>query len=467
MTRSRVGSIIAAIIIATVAHANPGIGVSHLSARMGADSLSHLNAHRPGLPPEALLVPLGNGADGVLKGHTVATEGRLIDALTRKRLHQSVLRVASANIEGRRMGLVKFQAGRRSGEFAVADLREDAAECLEAAFHDGLAFDHLDLWSVVPGAGLIGDLQEHHPVFSLSVSRTEYLDAVAQSGNGPEVVDALDGVRYSPTFTRYALDAQDTTVLPGSAFLDRPLRESWEPLLVEGSGAHVRTLMAEQERVEAIFHGRRDQEYVALTIDDGPNPLITPLILEVLAQKGVNATFFVVGQKVEQFPALSQMTVRDGHELANHAYSNRRISRLSDEEAWAEIASCHRIVEQVTGERMRWFRPPGGRCSPGGLRAMASLGYAAAFWSQNTGDWTKPAPQQIVRNATEGLQAGDIILMHQGDRCSVEALPEIIDRVREMGFEPTTLSRLEQNGGTVEDDPVTMSALVNGQISGG
>ena len=114
---------------------------------------------------------------------------------------------------------------------------------------------------------------------------------------------------------------------------------------------------------------------------------------------------------------------------------------------------------------MRWFRPPGGRCSPGGLRAMASLGYAAAFWSQNTGDWTKPSPEQIVRNATRGLEAGDIILMHQGELCSVQALPQIIDRIREMGLEPTTLSTLGENGGTVVDDPVTVSELVNAQIS--
>jgi peptidoglycan/xylan/chitin deacetylase (PgdA/CDA1 family) len=159
------------------------------------------------------------------------------------------------------------------------------------------------------------------------------------------------------------------------------------------------------------------------------------------------------------------MTVEGGHELANHAYSNRRMSRLPDHEAWAEIAACDRVVRRVTGERMRWFRPPGGRCSPGGLRAMASLGYGAAFWSQNTGDWTKPSPQRIVRNATVGLEAGDIILMHQGDLCSVKALPGIIDRVREMGFEPTTLAALGENGGTIEDDPATVSALVNGQIS--
>ncbi|MGI5819496.1 MAG: polysaccharide deacetylase family protein [Armatimonadota bacterium] len=464
MTRRTACSLIAALFIATAAQANPGIGVSHLNARMGVESLSHLEAHRPGLPPEALLVPLGNGMDGVLKGHTLAAEARLMDALTRQRLNQSVLRVASASVDGQRMGLIKLQAGRRSGDFAVADLRSDAVGCLGAAFHDGLAFDHLDLWSVVPGAGLVGDLQEHHPVFSLSVSRGEYVRAAAEAGEGPEVLDALEGVRYSPVFSRYALDAECVPSLPVAAVTDAPAGEAWETLLEEARGGYVRSAVASHDRVEAIFHGRRDQNLVALTIDDGPTPMITPLMLEILARKNVKATFFVVGQVVEQFPGLAQMIVRDGHELANHAYSNRRISRLPDDEAWAEIASCDRIVRRVTGETMRWFRPPGGRCSPGGLRAMASLGYGGAFWSRNTGDWEKLPPEQIVRNATEGLEAGDVILMHQGDMHSVEALPEIIDRVRAMGFEPTTLSALAEGGGIVEDDPLVVSELVNGKI---
>lgn len=464
MTGSRLYSLLAAIVITAAAQANPGIDVSHLEARIGAESLSHLEAHRPGLPPPALLVPLGNGLDGVLKGHTMADEARLIDALARQRLNQVILRVASSRVNDRRMALIKLQAGRRSGDFALADLRSDAAGCLHAAFNGSLMLDHLDLWSVVPGAGLVGDLQQHLPVFSLSVSREEYLAAAATNGQGAEVLDGLEGVRYSPVFTRYAMDTANAT-LPVAAFTDDPLEESWQTLVTEARGDHVVSLMAAQERVEAIFSGRRDQPYVALTIDDGPHPMVTPLMLEVLQQKGVHATFFVVGQVVEQFPSLTQMIARGGHELANHAYSNRRISQLSDDEAWAEIASCDRVVQRITGERMRWFRPPGGRCSPGGLRAMASLGYGAAFWSQNTGDWTKPSPEQIVRKATEGLEAGDIILMHQGDMCSAEALPAIIDRVREMGLEPTTLSSLGRDGGSIEDDPAIVSDFVNAQIS--
>ncbi|MGD9495025.1 MAG: polysaccharide deacetylase family protein [Armatimonadota bacterium] len=436
---------------------------SHLSAHTAAQALSHLGAHRPGLPPEALLVPLGNGSDGVLKGMTLVEEEMLAEALTHQELRQTVLRVAAAQAAGSRMALIKLQAGTQAGEFSLADLRADAVRCLRAAFNVALGFDHLDLWSVVPGAEMVGDEQEHLPVFSLSLSREDYAAAAQAAGHGPELIDALDGVRYSPMFTRYAVDGAGA-VFPDGTFTDAALGESWSSLLEEAGGDLVAGMMRAQTQISAIFHGRRESNLVALTIDDGPHPLVTPLMLAILKREGVRATFFVVGQKVEQFPALARMALRGGHELANHAYSNRRLHTLSDQEAWAEIAACRRVVDRVTGAPMRFFRPPGGRCSPGGLRAMASLGYTAAFWSRNTGDWRKPPAALICRNATEGLQPGDVILMHQGELCSVEALPLIIARVRAMGLEPTTLAAVADSGGVIAGDPVSISGMVNGQL---
>lgn len=445
-----------------IAGANPGADLSHIEARASADSLSHLHVHRPGLPPPALLVPLGDGLDGVLKGHSGSGEARLLDAVRRHRLHQVVLRVAAAEAADRRIGLVKLQAGRRSGDFVIEDLREDAAACLRGTFASSLWFDHLDLWSVVPGPGLVGDIQEHHPVFSVSVPRDDYLEAVSRVGSGTEVIDALPGVRYSPVFTRHAGAAADVNSLPANAFSRAPFSEGWTELLAEAIRSPARNNLP----IEAIFSGSTDQGLVALTFDDGPSPLVTPLILQILAREGVRASFFVVGQVVEHFPALTRMIARDGHELANHSYSHRRMIDLSPEEVWAEISACHRIVRAASGQEMRWFRPPGGRSTPEALRTVASLGYRAAFWSQNTGDWNQPSVEQIVRNATAGLQSGDVILMHQVDMRSAEALPLIIAKIREQGLEPVDLSTLAEHGGVIADDPAAVSRVVNGQIAG-
>ncbi|HUS80232.1 MAG TPA: polysaccharide deacetylase family protein [Armatimonadota bacterium] len=439
--------------------------MSHIAVHVAAGAMSHLGVHRPGLPPPALLIPLGNGIDGVLKGVRLADEARLIDALSRAQLHQQVLRVGVGEAAGARMALIKLQAGdRATGMFSLAETNEDAARALAAAFACPLQLQHVDLWSVVPGAEMIGDEQENLPVFSVSASRQAFEESDAAAQTPADLLEGLDAVRYSPLLLRYVDDATDD--LPRSALAAPDMSESWDALVAQADTPQVRAAMQAQRQVTAIFKGDRVRPEVALTIDDGPHPLITPLMLQVLAREGVKATFFVVGQKCEQYPELVRMTQRAGHELANHAYSNRRLSELPADEAWAEVSACQRIVMHLTGEQMLYFRPPGGRCSPDGLRAVASLGCTVALWSRNTGDWRKPAPEVICANATNGLKAGDIILMHQGEMCSVEALPLIIRRVRELGLEPVTLGELGRNGGTVRDTPEQVCAIVNGTMLG-
>jgi len=440
--------------------------LSHLAPHLAAEALSHLNAHAPGLPPPALLVPLGNGVDGVLKGINLADEARLIDALAGAGLQQTVLRVGVGRAAGVRMALVKLQAGdAATGRFSVAQMHEDAARALSAAFGSSLALQHVDMWAVVPGGEMIGDEQEHFPVFSVSVARPAFAAAQAGALSADDLISRLEIVRYSRLLLDYAVD-RAAVRLPRSGLTDPEMLGVWDQLVQRASGEEERARMRAVSEVTAIFHGAATGREVALTIDDGPHPLITPLMLRVLERAGVRATFFVVGSQCEQFPGLLREIVAAGHELGNHAYSNRRLSELSGEEAWAEVAACDRIVKRITGRQMRYFRPPGGRCSEEGLRAAASLGYAIALWSRNTGDWRKPPPEVIRHNALSGLRPGDIILMHQGEMCSVEALPGIIAGVRAAGLEPVTLAQLGQNGGLVRDTPARVKEIVNGDMLG-
>jgi peptidoglycan/xylan/chitin deacetylase (PgdA/CDA1 family) len=456
--------IAAALALTFTACAEP---MSHLTPHLAAEAMSHAGAHRPGQPPAALLLPLGNGVDGVLKGLQLADEARLTEALAQADLHCRILRVGVGRTAGARMALIKLQAGdQRTGEFSVASMNEDAARALGVAFACSLALDHVDLWAVVPGAGMVGDEQENFPVFAVSTPRWAFERSDARAETPRDLLARLDVVRYSPLLLDYATDGGDDTALPRSAITVADFAQNWDALIAEANGARAREAMDAQNLVSAIFQGDPNTPEVALTIDDGPHPLVTPLMLEVLAREGVKATFFVVGQKVEQYPELVRMIARAGHELANHAYSNRRLNKLPADEAWAEIVACQRVVERLSGRQMTYYRPPGGRCSPHGLRAVAARGYTVALWSRNTGDWRKPPAETIVRNATTGLKAGDIILMHQGEMCSVDALPGIIRGVRALGLEPVPLADLGSNGGIVRDTPERVSAVVNGEMLG-
>ena len=281
----------------------------------------------------------------------------------------------------------------------------------------------------------------------------------------PTYIDPSVGSDFSSSSS--FVNLYDTLVYPTSEGAVVPhLAERWEALLAEAGSPAASALAILQDEVRVLFHGRREVGQVALTIDDGPHPLITPLMLAILKENDVQATFFIVGKKAEEYPALVRMIVGDGHELGNHAYSNRRLHDLSVEEAWAEVEACHRIVGRITGESMTYFRPPGGVCSPDGLRAVGSLGYTTAFWTRNTGDWRKPPAAEIVHNALTGLEAGDIILMHQGDMCSVRALPRIIKGIRAMGLEPTTVGEVDRNGGALRDTPEALTELLNSRWLG-
>lgn len=462
---TRIAVVIAATL--TLAFAACAEPMSHLTPHLAAEAMSHAGVHRLGQPPAALLLPLGNGVDGVLKGLQLADEALLTEALMRAKLHSRILRVGVGRTAGARMALIKLQAGdQRTGEFSVAAMNEDAARALGVAFACSLALDHVDLWAVVPGASMIGDEQENFPVFAVSTPRWAFERSDARAETPRDLLGGLDVVRYSHLLLDYATDGSDEAALPGSAITVPDFGENWGALIAEANAEHTRAAMDAQKQVSVIFRGDSVTPEVALTIDDGPHPLITPLMLDILAREGVKATFFLVGQKAEQYPELVRMILRAGHELGNHAYSNRRLSKLPADEAWAEIVSCQRVIERLSGRQMKYYRPPGGRCSPQGLRAVAARGYTVALWSRNTGDWRKPSVEAIVRNATSGLRAGDIILMHQGEMRSVEALPGIIKGVRAQGLEPVPLAELGTHGGIVRDTPERLTTIVNDEMLG-
>ena len=402
--------------------------------------MSHLAAHALVLPPVALTRPLADG-DPQSKGMKPEVEHALLAALRGVGLTQRVLRVAVAAEGGLAVALVKVQAGdAHSRVFALGSLEDDAARVLQAAFDLRERLGHVDFWAVVPEIG--GDGMEwHRPVFSVAAERGLYERITAGNAHSArEMLARLSAVRYDPVFTQYATDwagARDN--MPRTAYVFPRLADEWSAMAREGRNGAA-GLVGHEARVGVILGGVPDGGKVALTIDDGPHPLITPLYLDILRRENVKATFFVVGEKCEEFPGLVREIAREGHELANHTYSHRRFSTLPPEEVYAEIRGCSRIVGALTGRVMRYMRPPGGDYTAASLEIADRLGMVTALWSHNAGDWTIRVPETVAFHATHQLTSGDIILMHQGELHSLQALPMIIARVRARGLEPARLA---------------------------
>ncbi len=412
----------------------------------GAEPLSHLAVHALALPPIGLTRPLVNG-DSQAKGMNPDVERTLLSALNGAGLSERVLRVAVAAQDGQSAALVKVQAGdAQSRLFSLAAVEQDALLGLRVAFGVSRQIGHVDFWAVVPE--IVADGTEwHRPVFSVAAQREVYQRLV----KGParpsrELLAGLSAVRYDPVFTRYATDwATAKDDMPRTAYTFPRLAEAWQGLAAEGVTGTA-DLTGAEARVRAILGGVPDGGKVALTIDDGPHPLITPLVLDVLRRERVKATFFVVGEKAEEFPGLIREIAREGHELGNHTYSHRRFSTLSPAEVYAEIRGCARIVATLTGTVMTYMRPPGGDYTVASLEVAERLGLVTTLWTHNTGDWKKPEVGAIAHNATSQLGSGDIILMHQGDLCSVQALPLIIAQVRARRLVPARLCDIIANG---------------------
>jgi peptidoglycan-N-acetylglucosamine deacetylase len=189
---------------------------------------------------------------------------------------------------------------------------------------------------------------------------------------------------------------------------------------------------------------------VALTFDDGPHPEGTPAVLEVLAQAGATATFFLVGEQVRAHRAVAREVAAAGHEVALHGDRHalllrRRVGELAD-----DLRRATAEIEDATGRSPALYRPPYGVFSSGALGLVRSLGLVPLLWSRWGRDWERrTTPATIARRSTRGLRAGDVVLLHDSDaysssgswRRTAAALPSVIDAIAGLGVPAVSVTQ--------------------------
>lgn len=184
---------------------------------------------------------------------------------------------------------------------------------------------------------------------------------------------------------------------------------------------------------------------IALTFDDGPHPVKTPKILDILEKHGVRATFFIVGSLAEYHPEIVKKEADMGHELANHSYTHPRLSKLTVEGIKAEIAKTDGIIKKAAGVTPRLFRPPEGAYSSDIVKIAAEMGKETVIWTVDTLDWAKTPCEKIVENVKANVTSGSIILFHDCTRdgtFTAEALEVLLPFLKAQGYEFVTVSEL-------------------------
>lgn len=176
---------------------------------------------------------------------------------------------------------------------------------------------------------------------------------------------------------------------------------------------------------------------VALTFDDGPWPESTAAVLDVLNANEVRATFFVLGKQVERYPAITNRIAEEGHLLGSHSVTHRRFSTLRPAQVRREFSRGRSLIEDASGVSTPWIRPPYGAMNAAAYHELQQLDARVVMWDVDPQDWKRPGVKKIVGRVVKKTKPGSIVLLHDGggDRSqTIEALPHIIQRLKEKGY---------------------------------
>ena len=178
---------------------------------------------------------------------------------------------------------------------------------------------------------------------------------------------------------------------------------------------------------------------IALTFDDGPNARYTPLLLDGLRERNIQASFFVIGENIEGNEDILQQMQTDGHLIGNHTWDHVQLNKIPAQKARMEIEKTNNRIYEATGVYPSYVRPPFGAW----IKDMElSVDMLPVFWDVDTLDWKSQNVDAILKAAGEEPEDGSIILMHDEYQTSVEAALLLIDRLKEKGYEFVTVDEL-------------------------
>jgi peptidoglycan/xylan/chitin deacetylase (PgdA/CDA1 family) len=187
---------------------------------------------------------------------------------------------------------------------------------------------------------------------------------------------------------------------------------------------------------------------VALTFDDGPDPVNTPKLLDLLRAAGVRATFFVVGERAARAPELVREMATPGHEIENHSWSHSSLWLCGPRRTAREISGVQELVANLTGRAPRFFRPPWGMVNLALFPTLRRLGMRCVLWSDQPEGLRAVAPDEIAARVIRGAAPGAIVDLHDAEGVRgaparlLEALPRVLEGLASAGYKCVSLAEL-------------------------
>lgn len=198
-----------------------------------------------------------------------------------------------------------------------------------------------------------------------------------------------------------------------------------------------------QRDAATVMAVRTSSPVVAMTFDDGPHPRLTPVLLDMLKARGLRATFYLIGNRCVTWPDIVRRIADEGHEIGNHSWSHPDLSRYSDGSAMDEIDRTTDVIFKITGRPPVTFRPPYGaftrrqRLMLYGARNLPTI-----LWSVDPQDWRRPGASIVSSRILSGSRPGAIILSHDIQSGTVNAMPATLDGLSRRGLKFGTVSQM-------------------------
>ncbi len=207
-----------------------------------------------------------------------------------------------------------------------------------------------------------------------------------------------------------------------------------------GGGARGADIQTSAEKTAVEKEGlEQEPRKIALTFDDGPHPVYTPKLLDGLKERGITATFFLIGRNAEAYPDVVRRIYEEGHLIGNHTYSHVRLSDLTEEEVRREVEQTSNLIEELVGEPLIYIRPPFGDWKED---IDCGMGVIPVWWTVDSRDWETGNAAEIVKRVVTQAEENDIILMHDWYESSVDAALQIADILEQQGYEFVTAEEL-------------------------
>jgi len=186
-----------------------------------------------------------------------------------------------------------------------------------------------------------------------------------------------------------------------------------------------------------------DGQYIAMTFDDGPHKTNTPRLLDMLKERHIHATFFLVGENVVDNQEIVKRIVAEGHELGNHSWSHPNFAIMNDASVREQLQKTQDAITKASGVTPKLMRPPYGSFTTRQKNwAHGEFGFTVVLWDVDPEDWKYRNAERVKREILKAAVSGSIVLSHDIHKTTVDAMPEVLDTLAARGFKFVTVSQL-------------------------